>query len=114
MYRIILGSLSSCTRRIHTKSALFSYDSIKIETAVQAYLNPSMESPKQVLSVKQYQMNTFVEDSIFRNMDNYVLQNISTVLFNRQSVVTVKDIVAEYTLNKDIYDNLKPRAKIKK
>jgi len=110
---VMLTSFSSCAQIKRPKNVVFSRDSVLIETVIQEHLNPTMESPKQVLSVKQNCINTYIEDSIFRNMDNYVLQSISTVLFNRQPEITIKDIITEYTLNKDVYDNLKPRPQLK-
>lgn len=105
---VLLGSLESCTERVRT--AKFDRDSVLVENAVKNYMNPQMQSPKQALSVKQELQSAYANDSIFRCMNSDVLQSVATVLLNKQTVITVEDIVTEYTLNQSIYDNLIPRA----
>ena len=77
-----------------------------IDTSVENYLNPSMTSPVDVVVVKNNMCTEKEIDSIFCQLSDKTLTDISSVLLKKSPFVTKADVVHEYQANRRIYDNL--------
>lgn len=77
-----------------------------VDTSVENYLNPSMTSPVDVVVVKNNMCTEKEIDSIFCQLSDKTLTDISSVLLKKSPSVTKADVVHEYQANRRIYDNL--------
>lgn len=116
----IIG-LTSCDRLLD-RHGNFSYaDSLKIAQIAQQTANPTFDTPVLAQSYQMELCDNFKIDSVYRNMTTKQIFDVSTVLIQRNTKPTVKDIVDEFLKNKEIYMNLPeepqnpeeiPRAKV--
>lgn len=83
-------------------------ESMDISLSVESILNPTLESPADVIAYKIESCEEWKTDSVFRRLSNTKLVNISSVLLEQHSAITKYDVVKEYLNNKKIYDNLPP------
>ena len=108
MITVFMGiSISSCTHKSGRMSRA-QRDSVNVNAAIKQMSNPTVSSIEDAVNLQQDALSAYTEDSIFRSMSQTSLKSVVIVLLNKQTTVTRKDIIDEYRLNKNVYDNLNP------
>lgn len=84
-----------------------SNDSVQTEMSVDEYYS-SMESLSDVFVVKHDMLDNMYTDSVFLVIPDDVLSNVVGVLLKKTPSFTKRELVNEYMLNRQVYDNLPP------
>lgn len=83
-------------------------DSVYVAQLVENYINPSFTSINDVLIYRNNSVEMTQIDELFQSLPEETLRNVTGVCLKQKTSITKRDIVTEYRINKDIYDNLPP------
>lgn len=112
-------SLTSCHR---TQTAddikIGAGDSAYVKKALDVLSNPTFTSIEDLYKYRQRVQQERFNDSVFSTLPEETFDNVATVVYNRDGVLSKEAIVKEYLHGADIYKNLevnlnKPRECIK-
>lgn len=81
-------------------------DSVYVADYVNNIVNPSFASLQEVQVFQNRLAEEYSVDETFRTMPHEVLNNVASVCLKKNVLITKKDIVAEYTASRAVYDNL--------
>ena len=100
-------ALSSCDSVKNHFAQHDSVDSTFVADYVNNYTNPQMFSVDEAWTLKALIEQKMDIDNVFVSMSDEVIENVVAVLLKRQPEGVYKlDIVNEYLMHRDIYDNL--------
>lgn len=83
-------------------------EELTVSQQIQEFLDPSFESSNDVFLFRRACLQDAYIDSVFYALPNDVLENVASVVINKQGRATKETIVVEFMNNQDIYNNLPP------
>lgn len=83
-----------------------SIGAVDIQMSIDSIVNPVFYSSAEAMDYQETLVSNAHVDSCFMHMPPTVLRNVSNVCIKRSPFPTKADIVAEYTDNRAVYDNL--------
>ena len=101
----LLMAITSC-RHNPFSSNYDSADSAQVAQFVESCQNPDLMSVPEVIELQNQMLEIAKVDSAFKAMSTKELTDVSSVLLKKRIYVRKKDIVEEFRLHKDIYENL--------
>lgn len=81
-------------------------DSLWVISIIQEYTNPYFSKVDDAIKYRRRCEYEWEVDSMFNNIDEPTLAQVTEVLINRIGITNKYDIVREYSSNRHIYDNL--------
>lgn len=100
-------ALSSCDYVKDHFTDYNSVDSTYVADYVNNYTNPQLNSVDEVWTLKALIEQKMDIDNVFISMSDEIVENVVTVLLKRHPDGIYKlDVVNEYLMHRDIYDNL--------
>lgn len=103
MFTIALSSCDYVSKQVANNSV----DSAFVADYVNNYTNPQLGSVDEVWTLKALIEQKIDVDNVFTSMSDEVIENVVTVLLKRHPEGIYKlDVVNEYLMHRDIYDNL--------
>lgn len=102
-----LMSLTSCHRTYTTDDiSIGAEDSAYVKKALDVLSNPTFTSIEDIYKYRQRIQQDRFNDSIFSTLPEETFNNVATVVYNRDGVLSKNAIVKEYLHGADIYRNL--------
>jgi hypothetical protein len=81
-------------------------DSAQVAQFIEGCQNPDLMSVPEVIELQNQMLEITKVDSAFKALSKKELTDVSSVLLKKRTYVRKKDIVEEFRLHKDIYENL--------
>lgn len=109
---MLLMSFTSCHKHKTENGNVQYCDSLNVKDVgilIEDYMNPSFTNITDVVCEHERICNMYNRDSVFRSIDEQIIANVANVLLYKSEFCTVQDIVDEYLLHKEIYDNILKR-----
>lgn len=81
-------------------------DSTHVAQFIENLQNPDLMAAEEVVALQQQMIADCTIDSAFTAMSPNVVKTVSTVLLKKRKFIRKKDVVEEFRLHGDIYNNL--------
>lgn len=101
-------TFASCTHKSGTDSNNYfsRQDSVEIAKIVKAQTPDEFAKVEDFKDYVQSKARNAYDDSVALNLPSEILNNVATVVQRQHGKFTLHDIILEYEMNKNVYDNL--------